>query len=52
MQLFEYTTEIALLIVLISVVSLTSMGIEIGEPMKNISMIVVSAHFGASIPKK
>lgn len=51
MKIFNYVTEIALLITLIAIVSMTALGIEITEPMKNISLTVIGAFFGSQVPK-
>lgn len=49
--LFDNITEICLVIIIISIVVMTFLWIEITEPLKTISSLVVWAFFGKSVPK-
>ena len=50
MKIFDYVTEICLVIIVISMIVMTYMWIEITEPMKTISLMIVSAFFGSKTP--
>ena len=49
-EIFEYTTEICLLIIVISMVVLTALWIEITEPLKTAWITIIWAFFGAKVP--
>ena len=51
MKIFNYVNEIALVITLCAVIAMTIMGIDITEPMNNISLMVIGAFFGSQVPK-
>ena len=49
--IFKYTMEICLLLIVISMIAMTMLSIEVTEPMKTISLMIVSAYFWQKIPE-
>ena len=52
MKIFDYVTEICLLVIVIAIIVMTFMWIEVTEPLKTIASLVVGAFFGAKVPWK
>ena len=51
MKIFEFVSEISLLIVIIAMVIMTYNWIEITEPMKTAVSVILWAFFGAKVPR-
>lgn len=49
-MLFDNITEICLVIIIVAIVAMTFMWIEVTEPLKTISSLVVWAFFWSKVP--
>ena len=50
MKIFDYVTEICLLMIVIAMIVMTFLVIEISEPMKTAISVILWAFFGAKMP--